>query len=74
MTALERRVVRLEGIVAGPPSSYVVFVEPEALGDAEAVCAAIAEHRRRTGWKRPVMVLPPVLTTAEWLRRYGRND
>jgi hypothetical protein len=70
--ALERRLVRLEGAVAGPAPSFVVWVPPDALGDAEAVRAAIAEHRHRTGWRGAVMVLPPRMTQDEWLARYGR--
>jgi hypothetical protein len=68
MTALERRVVRLEDAVAGPaPSpSYVVWVPSEAIGDAEAVQAAISEHQRRTGYQGAVMVLPPLMTTAQF--------
>ena len=74
MTTLERRVVRLEGIVATPaPSpSYVVWVPSEAIGAAEAVRAAISEHQRRTGYQGAVMVLPTLMTKAEWLARYGR--
>jgi hypothetical protein len=51
VTALERRLVRLEGAVAGPAAfPYVVWVPPDALGNAEAVRAAIAKHLRRTDW------------------------
>jgi hypothetical protein len=74
MTTLERRVVRLEGAVAGPapPPSYVVWVPPEVIGDAQAVGAAISEHQLRTGHPGAVMVLPPPMTKAEWLARYDR--
>jgi hypothetical protein len=74
--ALALRVARLEGAVAGtaPSPSYVVSLPPEALGDDEAVRAAISEHRRRTGWTKAVVVMPHALTTAEWSARYGRAD
>ena len=41
--ALERRLVRLEGAVTGLAPSYVVRLPSEAMGDDDAVRAAIAE-------------------------------
>ncbi len=71
MRALALRVARLEGAATGSVASYVVRVAPDAMGDAEAVRAAIAEHRRYTGWTGPVMLAPARMTQAEWLAHYG---
>jgi hypothetical protein len=52
----------------------VVRVSAEVVDDEEAVCAAIAEHRRRTGHTGAVMLMPPEMTQDEWLARYGRDS
>ena len=52
--------------------SYDVRVPHGAMGDADAVRAAIEEHWRvtgRTGW---VVLAPAAMTKSEWLARYGR--
>ena len=74
MKPIELRLVRLERERAGnrAAQSYVVRVPAEAIGDADAVRAAIEEHWRvtgRTGW---VVVAPAATTQREWLARYGR--
>ena len=74
MKALALRVARLEGAVTGLAPSYVVRLPPEAMGDDEATRAAIAEHRRSTGWTGPVMLAPARMTQSEWLARYRRSD
>ena len=74
MKALALRVARLEGKATGSAPSYVVRLPPETMGDDEAVRAAIAEHRRCTGWTGPVMLAPARMTQAEWVARYGRSD
>ena len=72
MRALALRVARLEGAVTGLAPSYdVVRVPAEAMGDAPAKRAAIAEHRRCTGWTGPVVLLPARMTLTEWVARYG---
>ena len=74
MKALALRVARLEGKATGSAASYVVRLPPETMGDDEAVRAAIAEHRRCTGWTGPVMLAPARMTQAEWVARFGRCD
>ena len=68
---LERRLVRLEGAVTGVASRYMVRLPGEAIGDDEAVRAAIAEHRRSTGWMGPVILAPARMTQAEWVACFG---
>ena len=71
MKLLERRLVRLEAADTGAAPSYVVRLPSEAMGDDEAVRAAIAEHRRCTGWTGPVMLAPARMTQAEWVACFG---
>ena len=40
--------------------------------EAEATRAAIAEHRRCTGWSGPVILAPAQMTQAEWLAHFGQ--
>ena len=67
--ALALRVARLEGAATGLAPSYVVRVPAEAMGDADAKRAAIAEHRRCTGWTGPVVLAPARMTQSEWVAR-----
>ena len=49
----------------------MVRLPGEAIGDDEAVRAAIAEHRRSTGWMGPVILAPARMTQAEWVACFG---
>ena len=62
---------RLEGTDTGAAPSYVVRVSAETLDDDEAVHAAIAEHRRCTGWMGPVMLAPARMTLGTLFHKYG---
>jgi hypothetical protein len=48
----------------------VVHLSSDAMDDEEAVCAAIAEHRRRTGYAGAEILAPREMTQDEWLARY----
>jgi hypothetical protein len=56
--------VRLEGAVAGSAPSYVVKMPADAMDDAKAVRAAIADHQRRTGYAGVVVLAPAWMTKA----------
>ena len=68
---IRRRVAALEGR-RQPATGYVVYVTAEQQADPAVVEAAIAEHRRRTGWTGPVMLAPPEVTVEEWVAENGR--
>ena len=53
--SIQRRLVALEARRRTAPG-YVVYVTAEQQADPAVVEAAIAEHRRRTGWTGPVML------------------
>jgi hypothetical protein len=59
------RLVRLEGAVAGSAPSYVVKMPADAMDDAKAVRAAIADHQRRTGYAGVVVLAPAWMTQSE---------
>jgi len=65
---MQRRLAALE-MRSRPAGSYVVRKPADA--DDDAVIAAIAEHRLRTGWTGPVMLAEPDMTEDEWLARFG---
>jgi hypothetical protein len=78
--ALDRRLGALEAAAAGcVVAERVVYMPHEAwdLPDDEAravTAAAIAEHRRRTGYLGPVLVAPMECASAEeWEARYARR-
>lgn len=66
--AIHRRIAALEARHRSTPS-YVVEVSDEEMADAVAMQAAIAEHRRRTGWAGPVIVAPAEVAVEEWAER-----
>ena len=70
-SALERRLAALE-MQRRPNGGYVVHLPDDAPGDPAAEHAAIMEHRRRTGWMRPVILAPMEMTKGEWIAKYGR--
>ena len=74
MKALALRVARLEGKALPDRRLPTWSGSARTMGDDEAVRAAIAEHRRCTGWTGPVMLAPARMTQAEWVARYGRID
>ena len=72
MKVIELRLARLErGASRERPASYAVTVSVDAIGNDEAIRAAIAEHRRRTGYAGAVLVVPQSMTETEWLARHG---
>ena len=75
MNGIERRLARLERAGTGTRRNhnYVVRLPAEAMGDREAVRAAIEEHRQRTGYAGAVAVMPNRVTVDEWIALYGRS-
>jgi hypothetical protein len=47
----------------------VIWLPSEASDQATA--AAIAEHRRGTGWVGPVIPAPLEMSKSEWIARHG---
>lgn len=72
MKAIGLRLTRLERAGGGPAASCVARLPIEAMGDEEAVLAAIAEHRRRTGYAGAIVLACSKMTKDEWIARYGQ--
>jgi hypothetical protein len=52
-----------------PKGGYCVQVPADA--DEDTIAGCIAEHRLRTGWRGPVLLIEPAMTEAEWLESYA---
>ena len=65
---MQRRLAALEARHRSRPS-YVVELSDEEMTDLMVMQAAIAEHRRQTGWTGPVIVAPAEVTVEEWAER-----
>jgi hypothetical protein len=74
MKKLQQRLARLEHSNVVLSTSYVVRLPAEALGDAEAVSAAITEHQSLSSQTSFVLLAPIKMTMHEWVAHYGRPD
>jgi hypothetical protein len=74
MKKLQQRLARLECSNVVLSTSYVVRLPAEALGDAEAVSAAIIEHQSLSSQTSFVMLAPIKMPMHEWITHYGPLD